>query len=248
LKKLFFISIIFYSCAQVVPLTGGDKAVTPPKVVSSSPENKSVNFHEKMIVIKFDEFIQLKNLSQQLIISPVMDEVPKITVKGKELIIKIESDLEENTTYNFNFGQAIVDLHESNPLPNFKYVFSTGAILDSLTYSGKVADAFDLDPVEKVNVMLYKDLEDSIPLISQPYYLALTDKSGNYSLSNLAAGTYRVFALKDINYNYIFDLPQEKIAFKSSPVTIDSSSTNHMLHLFEQDTKIQFEISWSDQY
>lgn len=141
MKVKFFtyliVAILIYSC-QVVPLTGGDKDETPPKELKSSPENKSIHFAAKTITIEFDEFIRLQNLQQQLIVSPVMEEMPEISVKGKSLVIKLKEELMPNTTYSINFGNAIIDITENNPIPNYKYVFSTGDYLDSLSFSGNV--------------------------------------------------------------------------------------------------------------
>lgn len=234
------VALLIYSCAQVVPLTGGDKDETPPQEVKSTPTNQSINFSETNITIEFDEFIKLQNLQQQLIVSPVMEENPDISIKGKKLIIKLKSELAPNTTYSINFGNAIIDITENNPIPNYKYVFSTGDYLDSLSFSGNVLFAQDLNPKEKVYVMLYESLEDSIPYLKKPKYVAITDKEGNFSITNIAQGTYKVFALEDINSNYVYDLPNEQIAFLENPVSIDSNITQQNLLLFEEQQDNQY--------
>lgn len=242
LKEFIYLiaALLIYGCAQVVPLTGGDKDETPPQEVKSTPANQSINFSETTITIEFDEFIKLQNLQQQLIVSPVMDEKPEISVKGKKLIIKLKETLTPNTTYSINFGNSIVDITENNPIPNYKYVFSTGTYLDSLSFSGSVVDAFELKTVDKIYVMLYDELEDSVPLLKKPRYIAITDKEGNFSVTNIAKGTYKVFALQDINANYLYDLPNEKIAFIDEPIKIDSSLTHQHLFLFEEKQDNQF--------
>jgi uncharacterized protein (DUF2141 family) len=235
------ISIVFaFGCAQVVPLTGGDKDETPPSELKSTPENKSINFAAQTITIEFDEFIKLQNLQQQLIVSPVMEKKPEVSIKGKKLIIKLKEELTPNTTYSINFGNAIVDITENNPIPNFKYVFSTGSYLDSLSFSGSVVDAFELKTVDKIYVMLYDELEDSVPMKQLPRYVAITDKTGGFSVTNMAHGNYKVFALQDINANYLYDLPNEKIAFMDNPIKIDSSLTHQHLFLFEEKQDNQF--------
>ncbi len=234
------VALLIYGCAQVVPLTGGDKDETFPKELKSTPENKSINFIAKTITIEFDEFIKLQNLQQQLIVSPVMEKKPEVSIKGKKLIIKLKEELTPNTTYSINFGNAIVDITENNPIPNFKYVFSTGSYLDSLSFSGSVVDAFELKTVDKIYVMLYDELEDSVPMKQLPRYVAITDKSGDFSVTNMAHGNYKVFALQDINANYLYDLPNEKIAFMDNPIKIDSSLTHQHLFLFEEKQDNQF--------
>jgi hypothetical protein len=236
----FFLAILLVSCAQIRPLTGGEKDVEPPKEIESLPINGATNFVEQTIEIRFDEYIKLTNVTRQLIVSPLMETPPEVLVKGKRLVIKLKAALTEHTTYSLNFGNAITDITENNVFPNYKYVFSTGALIDSLSYSGMVVNAFDLSPKESVYVLLYDQLEDSIPLKEKPRYVALTDKDGRYSLTNIAQGTYKLFAIKDINNNYLFDLPNEEIAFKNEPLFIDSSSTKNIIHLFEEENKVQF--------
>lgn len=233
-------ALLIYGCAQVVPLSGGDKDETPPKELKSSPENKSTYFAANTITIEFDEFIKLQNLQQQLIISPVMEKKPEVSIKGKKLIIKLKEELTPNTTYSINFGNAIVDITENNPIPNFKYVFSTGSYLDSLSFSGSIVDAFELKTVDKIYVMLYDELEDSVPMKQLPRYVAISDKSGDFSVTNMAHGNYKVFALQDINSNYKYDLPNEKIAFMDNPIKIDSSLTHQHLFLFEEKQDNQY--------
>lgn len=234
------IALLIYGCAQVVPLTGGDKDETPPKELKSTPENKSINFTAKTITIEFDEFIRLENLLQQLIVSPVMEKQPEISVKGKKLVIQLKEELTPNTTYSINFGNAIIDITENNPIPNYKYVFSTGNYLDSLSFSGNVLIAQDLKPKEKVYVMLYEQLEDSVPYLKKPKYVAITNKEGNFSITNIAKGSYKVFALEDINSNYIYDLPNEQIAFKENILVIDSNLSEQQLFLFEEKQENQY--------
>lgn len=233
-------TVILISCAQIRPLTGGEKDIAPPKEVESTPINGAVNFVEESIVVEFDEFIKLTNINSQLIISPLMETPPEIMVKGKKLVIKLKSELTENTTYSLNFGNAITDITENNIFPNYKYVFSTGTFIDSLSYSGNIVNSFDLTKKEGVYVLLYENLADSTPLLELPRYVALTDKEGAYSITNIAHGEYKMFAIKDINGNYLFDLPNEEIAFKNEPVVIDSSSNDNFLYLFEEESDIQY--------
>jgi hypothetical protein len=232
--------LILVSCAQIRPLTGGEKDETAPKELVSTPINGATNFIEKTIVVEFDEFIKLTNVTSQLIVSPLMETPPEIMVKGKKLVIKLQSDLSENTTYSLNFGNAITDITESNIFPNYKYVFSTGPIIDSLSYSGTVLNAFDLSKKESIYVLLYDQFEDSIPLKELPRYVALTDEEGKYSITNIAQGEYKFFAIKDINSNYLFDLPNEEIAFMDETIFIDSISSENTIHLFEEESELQF--------
>lgn len=212
------------SCANKVTPSGGEKDIVPPKVVSSSPENFSKNFSQKEISIDFDEYIELVDLNKQLIISPLINPAPEISANKKTVKIKFEQPLTENTTYTFNFGSAIADVHEKNTFENFQFVFSTGSFLDSLSISGKIENAENLKTEKGILVMLYKSNEDSAPLKNPPDYFAKTDEAGNYKISNIGSGAYRIFALKDKNSNYLFDQPDEEIGFVSSQIVIGDSA------------------------
>ncbi|MGE0562024.1 MAG: Ig-like domain-containing domain [Flavobacteriales bacterium] len=229
-----------WSCAQRAVLTGGEKDVLPPEIVSALPENQSLNFLSKEIVVEFNEFVRLSNLQNQLIVSPLMKETPEVLIRGKKMVVKLPDELEPNTTYSLNFGDAIIDITENNPYPNYKYVFSTGNYIDSLSYSGKVLNAEDLTPKMGVFVMLYNQLDDSIPLKQKPNYLAKTNAEGIFNITNIANGTYKVFALDDINGNYLYDLPNEQIAFLNKTITLDSTLNNATLFLFNKESTLQF--------
>jgi hypothetical protein len=211
--------ILINSCAQQGQLTGGPKDETPPVVVSSVPPNFSTHFNAGSAEVVFDEYIQLKDIGKQLVISPPMAKKPDIKARGKVLTIKFKDSLQPDRTYAINFGNALVDLNEGNPYKNFQYVFSTGSTLDSLEASGKVVQAFDGKPADDVLVMLYAGTADSLPLKSIPLYISRTDKEGRFLLRNLASGSYKIFALKDGNNNYLFDQPTESVAFLDSLIT-----------------------------
>ena len=234
------VAVLVHSCAQIVPLSGGDKDVVAPIEQESYPANGSTNFSDKEVSITFDEFIRLKNLQQQLIVSPLMDPAPEVLVKGKKLVIKIKSELKENTTYSLNFGTAIEDITEGNAIPNYKYVFSTGDYLDSLSISGQVVDAFKLEAMDGMYVMLYDQMEDSVPSLELPRYITRADENGNYTISNIAGGSYKLFALGDMNSNYLFDLPNEAIGFEIDPITIDSSVSSHKIAVFTEEIQKQY--------
>ncbi len=212
----FIISLIVVSCATVVPPSGGPKDTSPPVPVKVKPENHSKNFTKDKAVIEFDEFVILDKLTQQLVVSPEMPEKPKVSIRGKKVIISISDSLNENTTYTIFFGNAIVNYKENIPISNFEYVFSTGAEVDSMMIEGVAVNAFDHKPAENSFVMLYKEYDDSIPYHKRPYYLTKVEANGHFRLNNISSGKYKIFALQDMNSNYLFDQPTEEIAFVDS--------------------------------
>lgn len=225
------------NCAQVGSPTGGPRDEDPPNVLESSPANYSKYFEAKKIQITFDEYIVLDNVNQELIVSPPMEEQPKVKLRKKTLIIEFEEELKENTTYTFNFGSAIKDLHEGNMLQNFEYVFSTGAVLDSMSVKGSLQNAETLEkPEDPINIMLYTDLRDSVPLTEIPMYVGRSNDSGVFSVNNLRPGEYKVFALKDGNNNLLFDLPSEEIAFLDTTLTVSTDFVRQLLGIEADDT------------
>ncbi len=213
------ITLFLYSCANMVPPSGGPKDTTPPKPVKMTPPPYTKNFKEKVITIKFNEYIVLKNISDNLIVSPPSEEKPKVKLNGKQLKIILPDSLLPNTTYILNFGNAIADFTEGNVLHDFKYIFSTGNQIDSLKISGNVADAFSLKPEKSIKVLLYPAGDDSAFYNGLPRYVTTTDKNGNFEFTNLKAGTYTIYALDDKNKNYRYDMPTEKIGFIDNSIT-----------------------------
>ena len=217
-------------CAQQGSPSGGPRDEDPPKVVSSEPANYSTRFDNKRIEITFDEFIVLDNVNQELVVSPPMKEKPEVKLRKKTLIVEIADTLKENTTYTFNFGSAIKDLHEGNKLLNYEYAFSTGDVLDSLSVKGTLRNAEDLSvPDEPVTIMLYNDLRDSVPLTDIPLYVGRSDEKGIFSVNNLRTDVYKVFALKDGNYNLLYDLPTEVIGFLDTALRVDAEFARSIL-------------------
>lgn len=238
--KITFLLVLFASsCATIETPEGGPRDTKGPKIKKSIPENLSKNFTGKTIVLEFDEYIEIKDLNNELIVSPPLKNIPEGKRKGKTFVFTINDTLAENTTYNFNFGSAIRDLNEANALDSNLFVFSTGDFIDSLEIKGKVIDAFTLKPEEGLNIMLYKNLDDSIPYKKIPDYITKSKKEGNFKLTNLAHGKYKIFVLKDQNANYLYDQPGELIAFSDNDILLDSNISLNMRY-FEEDKNNQF--------
>ena len=232
LQRIFLPLLVLFlaGCAQQGSPTGGPRDEEPPDVVEAAPANYSTQFDDNRIEITFDEFLDMGNFAQELVVSPPMEEKPVISLRKRTLIIEFEEELRDNTTYTFNFGTGIKDLNEQNVLLNFEYVFSTGDYLDSLSVKGTLRNAFDLTiPGEQVSVMLYENLSDSIPIKQIPLYIGRTDTEGNFAVNNLRPGVYKVFALNDANSNFLFDLPNESIAYLDSSLRVDAGYFKRIL-------------------
>ena len=236
---LFLFSLSFTDCAKRGRPSGGTKDSIPPVIVKSSPENYSINFDDNEIKIYFDEYIKLKDLTKQLIISPPLENQPTITPlsTSKYIKIKFKDTLKENTTYSFNFGKSIVDNNEENAFKYFKYIFSTGSYIDSLTLKGTIKDALLLEPELPTTIMLYEVNEtfnDSIILQEKPTYITTTqDSTQTFELTNLKEGNYLLIALKEKNNDYIFQPRNDKIGFVKEFITLPTDSS-YTLTLFKE--------------
>ena len=221
------------SCADERPPTGGRRDSLPPKLRLADPPNKSLNFKSDKVTLHFSEYIQQTLDPKEIIISPPLDKKPKMMVNGKIITINFKSKFKENTTYTVNFGDAVKDINEGNVLKNFSYVFATGSILDTASISGTVANIANPTDLSDIIVTLYpSDSVDGI-LRAKPFYFAKTDKTGSFTINNIHSGTYRVYALKDVNLNYIYDQPDELIGFMDTMVTlVDSSKSRIAMNVF----------------
>lgn len=226
MRQLLFLLImsVVVSCANRVTPTGGVRDTLPPVVKTCSPPDSSVSFSGNTIRINFDELITLNDLQNQLLISPLMAEMPEIRADKKQLSIKLPDSLRPNTTYLIRFGKSIADVHEGNPLEDFQYVFSTGAYLDSLELTGMVVNGSSSRAMKAMSVMAYRDTGlagDSLPYKSKPDYFTRTNDKGGFRIGNMAPGSYRIFALEDKNGNYRCDETDgEGLAFLSGPVEL----------------------------
>ncbi len=237
--------IVFVSCANRGTPSGGEKDTTPPVIIKSVPDNFSINFNSDEILIYFDEYVKIKDVQKQLIISPPMDINPVIYPLGgasKYISIRLKDTLKANTTYAFNFGESIVDNNEENPYPYYRYVFSTGKVIDSLSVKGYVVNALKKKPDTFVSVMLYEVdslYKDSIIYKEKPRYITNTlDSTTTFSIDNIKAGTYKLIALNDKNNNYKFEQKTDKIGFKKDFITVPTDTT-YELNLFNEQVNFK---------
>ncbi len=232
IKLGIFLLFIFLAsaCARYATLGGGAIDKSEPVNTKCYPQNYATQMNTGKILLTFDEYIVLKNFNDEFIMSPIFSEKPEKVLRGKSLMIKFNKDsLKPNTTYTLNFGNSIVDFRAGNVLENYEYVFSTGNYIDSLNLSGHLYKADDLSPQEKVYVMLYRDFNDSILSTSQPDFITKTNEQGYFNINHIAPGRYAIFALNDINSNYMFDLPNEQIAFLDSTFLVGTEPVSPSL-------------------
>ncbi len=246
-RLLPFIAIVLFtswllvmqsSCASIVPPTGGPRDSLPPVLLTVNPADSTLNFKGKKISFGFDEYVQVDEVQKNLIVSPTPKTNPIVTTKLKSINVVIKDTLDPNTTYTFNFGNAISDLNEGNVFRQFTYLFSTGKYIDSLELSGRVVVAETGKADSTLIVLLYNIFDDSAIVKERSRYMAKVDTSGNFHFRNLAPGKYRVFALENEGSRRYFDKSQ-LFAFMDSTVTSESERNDLMLYAYSEEKEEQ---------
>ena len=210
---ILFISLsMFQRCAQTASPPGGKKDTLTPKIVTSIPLNKSKNYTGKKIELNFNEYVTIRNLNQELLITPNVGTY-ETRIRPTGVTLLLDSTLHKNTTYTFNFRNAIEDMSERNKGKNIKLVFSTGSDIDSLQISGQVKHLETNKKLESILVGLYPYTDTLRIDQAKPYYFTKTDTSGNYQIENIAAGKYYMAAFNDINNNLVYNSNKEPVDF-----------------------------------
>ena len=210
---LMLVILTLASCAKMGSPDGGWYDETPPRVTSCSPADKGINVDRRHIYINFDEFIKIDNPTQNVVISPPQLNQAEIKSQGKRISVELLDSLKPNTTYTIDFSSAISDNNEGNPMGSYTYSFSTGDHIDTLEVSGYVVDASNLEPVSGILVGLYDSVQASVFKTSPMVRVSKTDASGHFTIKGVAPGSYRIYALKDADDNFMFSQKSEMVAF-----------------------------------
>ena len=227
------------ACAVPGTITGGPRDETPPQLIpESSTPGQRTNFRPTVLEFTFDEWIQLEDVQKQVLVSPPLAGRPDISIRKKTVRFEFPEgeQLRDSATYTINFGEAVQDLNEGNPA-ELRYVFSTGAFIDSLSISARVIDALDGKPVENALVLLYDNTADSVVYTERPFYFGRTDKEGNTRIDNLKAGIFKIVALEDANADYRYAPTRgERFAYLDTLIrTDDPARPNYEFRLFTRD-------------
>ena len=247
MKKLSFIPISLFilislinvisgpGCANIIPPEGGYRDSIPPLLLRASPPDSSKQFKETRITLTFDEFVDLQNIPQNLIVSPIPKTDPNVTAKLRTVVVKLKDSLEPNTTYTLNFGNAIKDINEGNVAKNFTYIFSTGSTFDSLTLSGKVLLAENGKVDTTIAVMLHSNGKDSAVVNEKPRYVTRLDSSGKFTFHNLPPGAFYLYAIKNQGSSYNYLSPEKDLfAFADTPVNLPTTNEPITLYAYTE--------------
>ncbi|MBR1786188.1 MAG: Ig-like domain-containing protein [Paludibacteraceae bacterium] len=219
LFTLLALLLTFYSCANKgVGPQGGPKDETPPQMQKEVPENGTLNFSGKTIILYFNEYVQLDKVADNVMISPPQQKPPVIKAIGKRVIVAFEEPLRDSTTYTIDFGSAICDNNEKNPMQGYSYSFSTGDHIDTLEIKGQVLNARDLNPMSGITVGIHANHADSAFEREVFTRIAKTDENGLFNIQNIKSGSYRIYALNDVNKDYVYQTG-ELLSFTDSVFT-----------------------------
>jgi len=224
------------SCANIAPPLGGARDSLPPVLMAAKPGDSALKFTGKKISLVFNEFIQLENAQENILVSPTPKQNPVVESKLKILNITLKDSLEPNTTYQIDFGETIKDINEGNILQGFKYIFSTGNYLDTSSISGRVLQAETGKPDSTLLVMLYTKGVDSAVYKEKPRYITRLDSLGRYRFENLKPGAYYLYAWKDEGGQRRYLSGKQLFAFADKQVSTSDSEIPVLYAYTEKDT------------
>lgn len=234
---LILSSNIFISCANIIPPSGGTRDSLPPVLVNANPKDSATQFKSNKIVLTFNEFVDLQNIQDNLLVSPAPVTNPQIDHKLKTITIKLKDSLESNTTYSINLGNTIKDINEGNVLQNFKYVFSTGKSIDTNKISGKVLIAETGLADSTLIAILHSNLSDTAITKLKPRYYTKIDRNGQFEFTNLPILNFSIFVLPN-DYSKKYDDNSKLFAFLNTPVTATIKTDIGIMYAFEEEKKV----------
>ncbi len=227
--------LLFNNCAIQSSPTGGKKDTLAPTLTKSIPTNKTINYKRNEIELRFSEYVNIENIQQQLLITPILEKSYETKIYPNGIKIKLKESLKENTTYNFDFREAVSDATEKNKAKNIRIVFSTGNKIDSLKIEGNIKDLLTNENEENCNLGLY-DYTDSLNISkTKPKYFTKTDTNGNFIIENIANSKYKIYALKDDNNNLLYDEKNEKVGIYTDTVDLKNNLNNINIKLVKAE-------------
>jgi len=234
----FVNSLLFNSCANQLPPSGGEEDKIPPEIIAYSPLQEAINFSDNKVVIEFSEYVDKRTVQESIFISPYFEESPEFSWSGKEVEIIFPEKLKKNQTYVVTLGTDISDLRRNKLSESFTLQFSTGDKIDKGLLSGRVYD----DNPFNVLLYLYKiDTSNSIVKYSErrPDFVSQTSREGRFNLSGLQNGWYRLIAVRDQFKDFLYQVEQDQIGLTSGDIFLnDSAQTieNIAIELTREDT------------
>ncbi len=235
ISVIYILSVSGAGCAQIGAPTGGAKDTIAPHLIKASPAENAVNFTGNKITLSFDEYVEIQDAYNNVLVSPLPKNQPFVDWKLKTVTVKLKDTLQPNTTYSINFGSAIKDANEGNPLKDFTYIFSTGSTIDSLILTGKILLAETGKTDSTLFALLYRKADDSAVQKRKPDYMARVNSDGTFTFKNLPADNYKVYALKDGDGSKTYNSKIEMFAFADKDVATAAAITPVTLYAYEAE-------------
>ena len=244
--SIFLLIVLFASCAnRGIGPQGGPKDTVPPHPRESAPEMGALEFKGKKIEVTFDEYIELQDLANNLLMSPPQQNPPEVKARGKKLLVQFQDSLRDSTTYTIDFGEAVCDYREQVPLKGYTFYFSTGPTIDTMEYCGRVFDAETLNPKKGIFVGIQENMDDSA-FVSMPFTrVARTDSAGFFRIGNMREGRYRLYAVDDISKDYRLT-PGEALAFGDSVISPHDTTLATLFLFKEKQQKLYLQRTLRD--
>lgn len=256
-RLLPLLLVALSACAHIVKPTGGPKDSEGPQIIGAIPPPRVLNYKGNEVVIYFDEFIKPGAYGKEVFISPVQPIDPSVIVKNKRITIRFNAPLRDSTTYVINFGTGIKDFNEGNKMDKpFTYAFSTGDKLDTMSISGKVMFPWEGkgEAEMKVLAFLADEIEDNDIFDKKPFYATETDKEGNFIIEYLREAPYKIYAVKDVDNNFMYSSKRERIAITAEPLINLSDSADQerqlVLYSYTEDKEAPSlkNVRWSNDF
>ena len=219
------LSFIISGCANQLPPGGGEEDKVPPKVISQYPKSNTLNFSGKSLTLEFDKYVDRRSLQDAFFISPPMGNDVEFNWSGKEVEIsypKSFASVAPNKTFVVTLNSSLKDIHGNTLTEPIMFAFSTGPIIDKAGIQGKVAN----NEGRMISIFAYRltDIDSNYnPTKKFADYISQTSTAGDYKLSNLSPGRYRVIAVYDDDKNYLYTSDREDYGVLSGDLKINDT-------------------------
>ncbi|MBL7855136.1 MAG: Ig-like domain-containing protein [Cyclobacteriaceae bacterium] len=234
--RFLLVAVLCWACASQTQPTGGPRDKTPPKLISSSPAPNQKNFKGTSVELAFDEYVKLKDPKDEILISPSMGKDVNYVARKNKVIITPKRPWRDSTTYSISFRDGVQDITESNPADNLRLAFSTGNEIDSLRISGKLKDALRTKIPAGYTVAVYT--ADTFDIFRHtPSYFSRSTKKGTFSIENLKAGNYYIYAFEDRNKNLKVDSRNEPFGFLLDPISVNGKTDSVTIYQVRVDSR-----------
>lgn len=211
-------------CAGQRPPEGGPLDTTPPEILSIYPAPNTINFDGDRIAVEFSEYVDRRSVEDAVFISPAIEDA-EFEWSGTEMELVFTSPLRTNTTYVVTIGTDVADHRNRNRMAHAVTIaFSTGPAIDRGAVEGRIYD----DAPQGVMIFSYRTdgiKADTLnPVVTKPDYITQAGTDGTFRLTNIAPGTYRLFAVKDEYRNLLYD-PETDAAGAAADITLTQTDT-----------------------